>query len=337
MRQKYIEIPDVSLLNKAAEALQHTTGITLTIKPGGENNENYIILEFQDRRVNLEFTAEIVRNPAGLVANDKAAGKQRRLQVTNYVNPDLAERLRTMGVQFIDCAGNVYINTGTTYIFVKGNKNANAVNERPAKHFNPSGLQIVFVLLCNPDLIKAPYREIAEKAGVALGTVAWVFRDLKTQGYIINFGKNYRRLVKKTALLQLWLVGYEQVLRPRLLNNRYHAEQHDWWLNAKLSQELWGGEVAAYQLTNFLKPEIITLYTPKLAGPLMLEHRLRLDPHGEIEVMAPFWNFDYPEKKDNLVPPLLVYADLMVRADGRTVETAKIVYERFLARYFQEN
>jgi hypothetical protein len=337
MRHNYIEITEVSLLNKAAEALQHTTGITLTIKPGEKNNENYIILEFQDRRVKLEFTAEVVSNPAGLVAYEMAKGKNRRLLVTNYVNPELAERLRKIGIQFIDCVGNAFINTGAIYLFIRGNKHQNTVNERPTHHFNPSGLQIIFVLLCNPDLIRAPYREIAEKAGVALGTVAWVFKDLKTQGYIINIGNTPRRLVKKSALLRLWLVGYEQLLRPRLLVNRYHAEQHDWWINAKLGQEMWGGEVAAYQLTKFLKPEIITLYTPKLAPPLMLENKLRLDPHGEIEIMEPFWNFEYPQKINNLVPPLLVYADLMIRADGRTAETAKIVYERFLARYFEEN
>ena len=143
--------------------------------------------------------------------------------------------------------------------------------------------------------------------------------------------------MKKNALLHLWLVGYEQLLRPRLLINRYHAEQHDWWLNAKLVEEMWSGEVAAYKMTKYLKPEIITLYTPKLPTPLLLENKLRLDPHGEIEVIDPFWNFEYPEKKDKLVPPLLVYADLIIRADGRTAETAKIVYERFLARYFKEN
>ena len=332
------KIPDIDLLTKAAEVLKQNTGIAYTIKPGEENSGHYIIFEFPDRRRKQEFAVEIVSNPAGWVAYDeKTATKNRRLLVINYVNPNLAERFKNIGVQFIDCAGNAYINTGAIFLFIKGNKNDNARNEQPTHHFNPSGLQILFVLLCNPDFIRATYREIAEKAGVALGTVAWVIRDLKTQGFVINFGNKSRRLVKKNVLLRLWLIGYEQLLRPRLLVNRYHAQQHDWWLNAKPIQEMWGGEVAAYKLTQYLKPEIITLYTPKLSAPMMLENKLRLDPHGEIEVMAPFWNFEYPEKKDNLVPPLLVYADLMMQADGRTAETAKIVYERFLARHFEEN
>ena len=330
--------PEIDLLTKAAEVLKQNTGIAYIIKHSEENFGHYIIFEFQDRRRKQEFAIEIVSNPAGWVAYDeKAAMKNRRLLVTNYVNPNLAERFKNLGVQFIDCAGNAYINTGAIFLFVKGNKNDNARNELPTHHFNPSGLQILFVLLCNPDFIRATYRELAARAGVALGTVAWVIRDLKAQGYVINFGNKSRRIVKKNMLLRLWLVGYEQLLRPRLFINRYHGQQHDWWLNAKPMHEMWGGEVAAYKLTQYLKPEIITLYTPKLSAPMVLENKLRLDPHGEIEVVAPFWNFEYPEKKDHLVPPLLVYADLMMQADGRTAETAKIVYERFLARYFEEN
>ena len=90
-------------------------------------------------------------------------------------------------------------------------------------------------------------------------------------------------------------------------------------------------------MTGYLKPEIATLYALKLPQRMMLLNKLRLDPDGEIELLAPFWNFGYPEKKDNLVPPLLVYADLLVQADGRTTETARMIYDMFLARHFAEN
>ena len=328
--------PVTGILTLAADTLKQTTGINYTIKPGDKDSDNRIILEFPDRRRKREFAVEIVRNPAGGTANEMAAMKRRRLLVTNYVNPKLAERLRNLGVQFMDCAGNAYINTGATFLYVKGNKLGNTVNDQPARLFKRGGLHVLFVLLCNPDLIRAAYREIAVKAGVALGTAAWVINNLQAEGYIIEPAHKYRRLVKRDTLLRLWLVGYEQTLRPRLLVNRYHAEKHDWWINANPGQGQWGGEVAAYKMTNYLKPEIITLYAPKLPDHLLLENRLRLDPLGEIEVIEPFWNFEYPEKTDDLVPPLLVYADLMIRADGRTTETAKMVYEQFLARYFEE-
>jgi hypothetical protein len=337
MNRNKAETTTTDLLTLAADTLKKNTGITYTIKPGDKDIDNYIILEFPDRRRKREFAVEIMYNTANGVACKATAINNPRLLVTNYVNPKLAERLRNLGVQFIDCVGNAYINTGATFLFVKGNKLGNTLNGQPARLFMQGGLRVLFVLLCNPDLIRAAYREIALKAGVALGTVAWMIKDLQAEGYTIKPAHKYRRLVKRNALLRLWLAGYEQTLRPRLLVNRYHAEKHDWWINADPGQGQWGGEVAAFKMTNHLKPEIITLYAPKLPDHLLLENKLRLDPFGEIEVIEPFWNFEYPEKKDNFVPPLLVYADLMMRADGRTTETAKLIYEQFLARYFEEN
>lgn len=328
---------EIDLLTLAADTLKRTTGIAYTIIPGDNNVGARIVLEFPGRRRKREFAVEIKRAPGQSIANEMAGLTKTHILVANYVNPNLAERLRNFGVQFMDCTGNAYINTGATFLYVKGNKLDNTVNDQPARLFKPGGLQVLFTLLCNPDWVRAPYRDIAAKAGVALGTVAWAIKDLQAQGYIIEPEKKTRRLVKKDALLRLWLVGHEQLLRPRLFINRYHAEKNDWWMDVNPGQELWGGEVAAYKMTNYLKPEIITLYAPKLPDLLLLKNRLRLDPNGEIEVIEPFWNFEYPEKKDGLVPPLLVYADLMVRADGRTAETAKLIYEQYLARYIKEN
>jgi hypothetical protein len=305
--------------------------------PGDINADARIVLEFPGRRRKREFAVEIRRATGQSIASEMAGLTKMHILVANYINPNLAERLKNLGIQFMDCVGNAYINTGATFLYVKGNKPDNIVNDSPTRLFKPGGLQVLFVLLCNPDWVRAPYRDIATKAGVALGTVAWAIKDLQAQGYVIEPVKKTRRLVKKDALLRLWLVGYEQLLRPRILINRYHAEKHDWWMEVNPGQVLWGGEVAAYKMTNYLKPEIITLYAPKLPDQLLLKNRLRLDPKGDIEVIEPFWNFEYPEKKDDFVPPLLVYADLMVRADGRTTETAKLVYERFLARYIKEN
>lgn len=327
----------IDLLQLATDTLKQTTGIACIIIPGADHVDARIVLEFPGRRRKREFAVEIKRAPGQGIVSEMADLTKTHILVANYINPNLAERLKNLGIQFIDCTGNAYLNTGATFLYVKGNKLGNAVNDQPARLFKPGGLQVIFTLLCNPDWVRAPYRDIAAKAGVALGTVAWAIKDLQAQGYIIEPEKKTRRLVKKHALLRLWLVGYEQLLRPRLLVNRYHAEKHDWWMAVNPGQGLWGGEVAAYKMTNYLKPEIVTLYAPKLPDALLIKNRLRLDPKGEIEVIEPFWTFEYPEKKDDLVPPLLVYADLLVRADGRTTETAKLVYEQYLARYIEEN
>lgn len=335
MRNKITTEKD--LLPLAIEQLKGTTGIRGTLKPGAGNEDARLILEIPDRKKFIELILEVKRTLVSATAAPMTAKKENHVLVTKYVNPVQAQQLKQMGVQFIDCAGNTYINKWPVFVLVKGNKLKEKLNIQPRRLFKPGGLRIIFTLLCNPDLTAAPYRDIAIKAGVALGTVAWAVKDLQQQGYILDLGNKNRRLVKRDALLRIWLVGYEQLLRPRLIVNRYRAEKPDWWQKTTIEHGLWGGEIAAQKMVGYLKPQGVTVYALRIPDRLMLENRLRLDPQGEIEIMTPFWNFEYPEKKDALVPPLLVYADLMILGDGRTTETARIIYERYLARYFKED
>lgn len=41
-----------------------------------------------------------------------------------------------------------------------------------------------------------------------------------------------------------------------------------------------------------------------------------------------FWT---QEETDETAPPLVIYADPVATADGRNLETAQIIYERYLA------
>ncbi len=68
-------------------------------------------------------------------------------------------------------------------------------------------------------------------------------------------------------------------------------------------------------LTEYLKPEKITIYTRQPLGDLMLKNKIRKDPKGNIEVFEVFWKFEYEWTYKNLVPPILIYADLMATGD----------------------
>jgi hypothetical protein len=337
MGTKNKNLTEMDMLLFAIDRLKEMADIAGTIKPGRKGEDARLVLKTLNRKGRVEFVVEVRRTAQTAAAVQPPATNDPYILVTNYINPDQAERFRKIGTQFLDCAGNAYINTAAIFLFIKGNKPDNKLNIQPNRLFKPGGLQVVFTVLCNPDLATATYRDIAVKAGVALGTVAWAMKDLQKNGYIIDLGQKVRRLFKREALLKLWLIGYEQLLRPKLMVKRYHAEKQDLWREANIENALWGGEVAAQKMTGYLKPERMTLFADKLPDRLMFQYRLRPDPHGEIEVLTPFWNFDYPEKKEGIVPPLLVYADLMMHADGRTTETARMVYERYLARYFTEN
>lgn len=265
------------------------------------------------------------------------------LLVAKYVNPVMTKELMENGIEFIDTAGNAFINQPPIYIFLKGNRPPETPGQTPNRTFNPTGLKIVYAFLCNPGLEGAPFRKIADKADVALGTVGWFMRDLRELGFLIDMGGRGYKLIQKDTLFQRWITAYPERLRPKQILGRYKGEYDGWWnkkelhnLNAK-----WGGEVAAAKLTKYLHPELITIYTKaEYLNQLLLECKLRKDPTGEVEILNQFWGYDenmeYANYRD-VVHPILIYADLIATGNQRNIETAKMIYEEHIIRLIREN
>lgn len=273
---------------------------------------------------------------ATLVQLTKGEGEP--LLITEYVNPNIAEKLKQHKIQFLDTVGNAYINRPPIFIYVKGNKPPDHIRTT-RRAFKPTGLKIIFVFLCNPLLVNAPYRDVAKAAGVALGTVGWVIRELKETGFLVELDKRKRRLLNKEKLLERWVTDYPEKLRPNLFLGNYKALNPDWihTANFKNFEAYWGGEAAAEKMTHYLKPEIKTIYLKERATRFLQTHRLVKDPQGDIELREMFWDFDHKWKEQNLVPPLLVYADLLATGLDRNIETAKILFENELAEYFRKD
>jgi hypothetical protein len=99
----------------------------------------------------------------------------------------------------------------------------------------------------------------------------------------------------------------------------------------------WGGEVAAAKLTGYLRPEQMTIYVRERAAQLQLAYQLRKDPDGNIELLKAFWDIECEQTEKELVPPLLIYADLLAMSDPRNIETAHLLYDQELARLIGED
>ncbi len=282
----------------------------------------------------IEYLVEVKARPTPRVADvftRYGHDQLPRLLVADYVNPRLAERLREDGVNFIDAAGNAFLRHDGLYVWVTGQKDKlrlEAERER-LRAFRPSGLKLVFVLLCRPELAEADYRTLAETAGVALGTVQWVMRDLIREGYVLRLGRFSRRLVEPKRLLDAWVPPYVRDLRPRLLLGRFEAKELGWWRRTDLRpyRGLWGGEPAAALLTRHLKPGSLTIYADKVPARLVAEKHLTKNEKGRIDFREKFWRFDTEEETTGTAPPILVYADLLALDDPRARETADRIYE----------
>ncbi len=340
---------EAELLHNALETFQATTGLKIAIEAEEFTNDAGYRADAQvrltapgvDQRFVVEVKAHLTPANLGMAAHQIQRFQQRGMIITDYVNPMMAERLKAMDMAFLDVAGNAYLNEPPLYIYIKGNKPVEIPHRKlPTRAFQPTGLKVLFALLCHPDLINAPYRDIAKAADVALGTVGWVIADLKELGFLVEMGKRGRRLTNKEKLIERWVTTYPEQLRPKLVMGRYQAADHNWWKKAPLREypeTYWGGEVAAARLTQYLKPERVTIYTRGKTGALLLANKLKKDPEGDVEILEAFWKTEYNWTHGELAPPLLIYADLLATGDTRNIETAKIIYEQQLAGLIRED
>ena len=128
---------------------------------------------------------------------------QQALLVADYVTPALADELKARRVAFLDAAGNAYLEQPHLLIWVKGQKPVDKpIAPEIGRAFQPTGLQVVFALLCNPQTVNRPYRELAAMAGAAHGTVGWVMQDLQQLGFIgdLRGKRGTRRLFQGVEL-----------------------------------------------------------------------------------------------------------------------------------------
>ena len=269
------------------------------------------------------------------------AGDRPVLLVTTHVTPQTADRLRALGQQFVDAAGNAYLDGPGFLVTITGRKPAEKITiPRPDRAFTVAGLKVMFALICDQELAGAPQRTIAAAAGVALGAVPPVLAAMQEETYLLVAG-NQRRLRGTRRLLDDWAQAYARTLRPKALQGLYTTPNFDAWVKWKLDpgQARWGGEPAANLLVGYLKPGVLTIYAERLPPRLMVEQRMqKTSVHGTmqtVELRKPFWGaaLQYGGRPD-IVPTALVYADLLATGDARCIETARMVYDAELARLF---
>lgn len=298
-------------------------------------------------RIGLEpnetlFVVELKHRPNAATINQTLAAPDRDkiLVIADFLPPDLADRLREERVGYVDLAGNAWLKTPDYLVWVQGRRlAARLAAVRPARAFTIGGLQVVFALLTNPAWAQLPTRTLATTAGVANGTAAGALRGLEKQGFVLGRRAGKRRLRNREQLLAKWTEGYLQRLEPAVAINRYAAETTpgDWWRHAGNDHVFLGGEAAAAEVTQFLTPELITLYVEGNPARAVLKNRLREDAKGKVLLKRKFWNFDPPDwPYHGVAPPVLIYADLLATNDARCIETANRIKEQHLARLLED-
>ena len=328
--------PNNYYIYDASVALEQLTGLNINVE--SRRNEYDGIIDINGHVFTVEAKNELRKENKGFLYARldelKAKTKRPTLIIAKYITSDVALELRENGINYLDVAGNCFIKYGELLLHIVGQKVHKKEKTNQAKAFQEAGIKIIFNLLSNPDNLQLSYRELAELADVSIGSVSNVMTELEEQNFILKT-KLKRVLKNKPALLERWVVAYQDVLRPRLAKKRMRFIRPDLsktWKEITFDNQseitLWGGEPAAAILTNQLIPEVFTIYSTQSWQYIGDEMAFVPDPNGKIEILQIFWK-QSPDNKQT-TPPLLIYADLIGSGFSRNIETAQIILENEL-------
>ena len=341
---------EATLLDAAAAHLR-ARDLTVAIKEARRDEHIDAWFRVTKDKKHVDYAVEVKRQVTpqtlgAVVAQLKHWGeltKKPPLLVTTHITPPVADRLTAANQQFVDAAGNAYLNAPGIYVLITGRKPEKDVDKIAGKAgdvFTKPGVKTLFALICNPELATAPYRQIAAAANVALGALPGVLAGLQQAGHLRVMG-NKRKLVATKRLLDEWALAYARRLRAKQLLRTLVTPAFGTWREWDLQADgaKWGGEPAAGLLTNYLEPGVLTLYAAKAPARLVVEHRMTTarpnDAHNLVEIRTPYWGEAVANKeRTDLVPEPLVYADLLATGDARCIEAAQMIYEEHLARLF---
>lgn len=324
------------VVNTALDNLKKNTGIVGIVRDYYDKKvDGELELVFKNKR---HFFPVVVKKEVRPFHLAQLTYKQQKLKkqvmlVAEHIVPAAKEELRELGIPYLEVNGNVHLKLKDNLFWVELGKTPK-VREGKNRAFTPTGLQVVFQFLLDPKLINLTQRELADIVRVGLGQINNVFNGLKTEGFLVQKNKNKLVLRRREELFQKWIVAYEQRLKPKIKIGDFRFVKpvdFDHWDKIKLdrNQTFWGGEPAGNILTDYLYPQKLTIYTDENRKDLIKNYKMIPDEKGNIEVFKKFWYIKMPNQK--IVPPALVYADLINNADKRCRETAQMIYERQIA------
>lgn len=342
LREQLLFMNENQIVLQALERLENHTGITgdwefVDLKYDGWLD---LVIDQEKERFMAEVKTEL-RQPHLERIRELAARHRPFIVIAENIFPTLKEILRNENICYLDTAGNIFVRTKKHHVWIEGQKITLDKSRQRNRAFTKTGLKVVFYLLWQENAINWPYRKLAETTGVALGNINNIINGLREAGFLLQVTKDNQRLQNKKVLLDRWVIGFREILQTTLFIGAYkfwdNKKIRDWEkLNLHNGESNWGGEPAAEQLTNYLTPARLTLYTNE---PRTLMKDWVLIPQEDITqadilFYNKFWKDELPGMT-NIAPPLLVYAELVTTDDPRCQETAGMIYEKYLRHEFE--
>lgn len=330
------DVMEDKLLYTALENLKNHTGIQGWIEAADKGDTDgvlHLLINNREDTFTILIKGEIRFHQLEQI-RQMAKKHKNLLLIANTIFPKIKQELRNNGICYLDKAGNIFVQTDKNHIWIEGQKNEHLKIDKINRAFTPAGLKTVYLFLINENLVNQPQRTIADEAGIALGNINYIINGLKEYEFLIEKGRKQFQIINKEQLLNKWIEALEEKLKPTLHIGNFRFAGNitiNTWkeIPLKPNQTYWGGEPAGALITNYLVPEIFTLFTDETRNNLVKNYHLIPDNTGNIQVFKKFWK-GQATYNETVVHPLLAYADLMNTGNSRCVETAKIIYDRHI-------
>ena len=191
---------------------------------------------FKINKQQLTFNAETkqeLRNHqlAGIL--EKAKLFDPLIVVAARLFPKIKEELRNNQVAWLEVNGNIFLHQQDIMVWIDAQQPLKTKKETGNRAFTKTGLKAVFHFLLHEDDINLPYREIAGRTGAALGNINYIINGLKETGFVIKLNKDAYKLTNKKNLLDRWINGYGEQLKPNLHIGNFRFVKEADFLNWK--------------------------------------------------------------------------------------------------------
>ncbi len=265
------------------------------------------------------------------------------LLMSEYINPSIAQELKTYGIHYIDCQGNAYINIKEyIYLDIQVKRNDISAQKKTTTLFQPTGMQLLFVLLAYPNRLNATLRELKKLAGISFGQTQAGITELKKKNLIFKKNEHELHFLNRKSLLEKWLGYYADRLRPKLILGSYKIapsieseilQKLDDVLEGKQDSYAIGGSLGADLLIHYYRGPTTELFIqPDLIHKVQRELKLMEAKETNLTLFNLFSPLiiDKDHSSFPVAHPLLIYAELLQQNEIRAHETAEMIYNHYL-------
>ncbi|NAW51184.1 hypothetical protein GNY06_07275 [Elizabethkingia argentiflava] len=321
---------DNDFVYEAIASLEDTTGIPIVIESVRETYD--VVLKINNETFYCRAKKNAKNANYGIMMSTlkDMSNSKNNLVIADYLTKKTAEELKQNSINYLDASGNAFIKTNNFFVYIEGRKVKINKKTNQTRAFQEAGLKLLLLLVSNPETLQFSYRELAEKTGIALGSVSNIFKELEESHYLLKT-RNKRLLKNQDEIIERWVIAYNELLKPRSLRKKMRALGNEFNVNSIINNTniklYFGGEPGGELLTGHLKPKDYIIYTDEATSKVAKELKLVPDEAGNIELYSRFWTDRLHLKNEYTAPPLVVYADLLGTGNNRNIETAKIILE----------